>query len=478
MHNSKLIQLMASLDKAEVVRFLEFVTSPYFNKRKEQVVLAKYLKKYHPDFPPERFEKDTIFKLLFPVARFDLKRLRYEMSYLTKLLEDFLAIQYFQDNQFQKGYHLLESLNDKKLDKYFNQTFKKLDSQAAEEKEKNARHYLQLHLLNDLADDHFSQKRERKFDIKIQDASHFLDLFYLSQKLRYSCNMIDRQKFLAIQYKIDFQDELHSMLEKVDFEGIEDIEVYDKLFHAIDKEDEEQYFFEIVDLLKKNSDHLWKEDQKEIFMHLINYCARKIRRGNEGYVETALELYLIGIQSKVLFIEGFLSPWTFKNIISLGLRSKRYEWVKDFINEYGEAIKPQFRRDALNFNLADLSFHQNEFRETLSYLNMLNYSDIYYTLNGRVLLLKTYFHLEELNPLLSGIASFTIYLKRNNQITKDVKNSYLNFCNLLFRIVKAKPNKIEQVIERINNTEQVISKAWLNSICKSSESLKLKEQVS
>ena len=470
--------MMLSLDKAEVLRFLEFVTSPYFNKRKEQVILAKYLKKHHPDFAPEYFGKERIFQLLFPGESFDLKKLRYEMSYLTKLLEDFLAMEHFQENQFQKGYHLLESLNDKKLDKFFNQTFKKLGSQQEGKMQRNAKHYLQLHLLNDLADDHFSQKRERKFDVKIQDASHFLDLFYLSQKLRYSCNMIDRQKFLAIQYKIDFQKELHSMLDQLDFEGIEDIELYDKLFHAIDKENEEQYFIEIVDLLKKNSDHLWKEDQKEIFMHLINYCARKIRRGNEGYVETALELYLIGIQSKVLFIEGFLSPWTFKNIISLGLRLKRYDWVKEFISEYSEAIKPQFRKDALNFNMADLSFHQSEFRETLSYLNLLNFSDIYYTLNGRVLLLKTYFHLEELNPLLSGIASFTIYLKRNKQITKDVKNSYLNFCNLLFRIVKAKPHQMDQVIEKINTTEQVISKAWLNSVCKSYGSLKFKEQIS
>ena len=465
MEKSKLVFLMSSLTKIEVEQFIDYVKSPFFNKKKQQVKLASYLKKCHPEYPQARLTKVEVFKKLYPGEVYDDNRMRYEMSDLTKLLEDFLAFQNYKQNSILNEINLLQSLSNKKLDKYFEQTHKKAISKLEDQQSKNSMHYFHFYQLNNLADQHFSQKGERKFDINIQNASHYLDLFYLSQKLRNCCSMADRQKFLASKYDVNFLEELNTMLEKVNFQNVQDIEVYDKLYQFINKENSDQDFYKIIDLLKTHVDFLEFNDQKEIFMYLINYCARKIRGGDENFVETTLELYLNGIQSKVLFEEGFLSPWTFKNIVSLGLRSKQYLWVKQFISEYSDSIKPQFRQDALNFNLADLSFHQNEFKQTLSFLNQLKYSDIYYKINGRVLLLKTYFHLDEMNPLLSGIASFTIYLKRNNQITKDVKKSYLNFCNLLFRIVKAKPQKRFMVLEKIKNTEQVISKAWLNSVC-------------
>lgn len=456
---------MSVLNKEQLYQFLDYTRSPFFNKRKTLVIFTQHLLKHAPDFPEDVLNKEHLHALLFPDKIYDDKRMRYEMSYLAKMLEDFLALLSYQENPFLRDYHLLDSLNSKKLDKYFLLEYKHVLSRQSSKVTKNAAYYFNLFLLSDLSDKNFSQRRERKFDISIQNASQYLDLFYLSKKLRFCCNMSDRQKIIAKEYQIDFLEEFNHMRTKVNVAEVPDIEMYDQVFNVIDKDVKKDDFLKIISLLKSNAEFLSVEDQEEIYIYLINYCARKIRKGNETFVAIALELYLNGIQSKVLFEDGFLSPWTFKNIISLGLRSSQFEWVKTFIVEYGKSIKKEFRQDALHFNLADLSFHQNEFQKTLDHLNKLEYSDIYYTLNGRVLLLKTYFHLEEIEPLLSGIAAFRIFLKRNKKITKDVKKSYLNFCQLLSQIVKSKSTKNSIILTKIENTQQVISKSWLKTAC-------------
>ena len=82
------------------------------------------------------------------------------------------------------------------------------------------------------------------------------------------------------------------------------------------------------------------------------------------------------------------------------------------------------------------------------------------------MLLKIYYETNEGEALFALIASFSIYLRRNKKIAKDVGEGYLNFTAILGRIVRATKDKYPPIIEKINNTQQLYNRNWLLEICK------------
>ena len=80
------------------------------------------------------------------------------------------------------------------------------------------------------------------------------------------------------------------------------------------------------------------------------------------------------------------------------------------------------------------------------------------------MLIKIYYEIDEEEALLSLIASFTIYLKRNKKIASNIINTYLNFTSLTYQIIKAKPNKLPAILEKIKTIEPLTDRRWLISI--------------
>ena len=69
-----------------------------------------------------------------------------------------------------------------------------------------------------------------------------------------------------------------------------------------------------------------------------------------------MDLYIEGIKNNILLENGQISPWTYKNVVKLGLGLKRFEWVESFVREYSQYLSAREREDAYHFNLADLFF--------------------------------------------------------------------------------------------------------------------------
>ena len=76
-------------------------------------------------------------------------------------------------------------------------------------------------------------------------------------------------------------------------------------------------------------------------------------------------------------------------------------------------------------------------------------------------MIKTYYEFDAIEALLSMLASFSTYLRRNNKISLPLKKTYLNFCNLLHQIMRNNPKKREQVKADIQQVQPLAERAWL-----------------
>ena len=461
MRNSKIIDLLSTFTAAEMKQFGVFITSPYFNKQADVINFFDYIHTYHPDFDKAPLEKETVFEHLFPSKAFEDKKMRYLMSDLSKLAERFLTINHYERDKEQVQLDLLSCFMERKLEKHYHILKPKikqtLDTRTINESEL---HFKRIQLA-DIEQEHFERQRQRRFDPNIQIASDELDQFYCIKKLKYSSGMQARQQFLSAVYQDSLDQDLLDFILKNNFFDNELVRAYYSILRSIRANADDSHFVQLKEIVALENNRISNSELKEVYLAAINFCARKIRKGQVAYLSEALQLYQKGIEQQILIDNGVLSPWTFANVVKLALRLKQYDWIEQFIKKNSQKLPESFRQNALNYNLAELYYYRKSYSQALDCLNKVKYSDLNYYLGSRVMLIKIYFELEEEQVLLSQLASFTVFLKRNKEISSHLKKTYLNFCNLLFTILKKNPKQLFQLDEKIEQTSPLTEKEWL-----------------
>lgn len=467
MIESKLIFLLKTFKKVEWRRFREFLASPYFNKRKDLIVFFNYLEATAPDFAAKKLQKEVVFKKLYPNKPYEDKQMRYLMNYTLKAAEQFLGHEKLGGIPLMDNY-ILEELVDRKLEKHAKTYFEKISNNQNNIQEKSINYYYAKYKLADIANRHFNNKVLRKDDENLKKASDNFDLFYLAKKLKYSCEMLSRQKVYSTNYDLRFTNDIHDFLEKNDSVEEPLIAIYSQIYAMQVKEDTAVRFEKLKELIYRYNEVIPTIEKRHIYLHAINYCSKQIKynKRQNYYANECLNLYLDGINQEFMFVNQSLSPWTFKNVIRLGLNLKKYDWTEQFIQDYYKKLAKEFQEDALHYNLADLAYRRKNYKEAQYHLLLIEYSDAVYSLGAKEMLLKIYYENNEIESLFSLIASFSIYLRRNKKISNSFREPYLNFTTLLHQILKAKRSKIPSIIEKINNTELVTNRSWLLQICK------------
>ena len=461
MRNSKLIELLSAFSKVEFKRFKAFVDSPYYNTKAELSLFLKHLSTSYPFGTSEQLTKEVLFKKIYPQSSYEDKKMRYLMSDLFKLAEQFLILQRQEQDTAQGKLDLLACYLERNLEKHFLSLKSKVEKELKEKEENTSQWHFKRMQFADLGEQYFQLQRQRRFDSHIQMAADELDQFYYIKKLRYSAGMQDREQFLSTSYRDNTTEQLLEFIAANDFFENELIKAYYSILQSLKEASNPQHFFKLKALLIQQTHGIPILQLREIYLSAINYCARKIRKGENFYLSEALELYQKGIERQVLIDQGQLSPWTFTNVVKLALRLKHFDWIEQFIKKYSQKLPASFRENALNYNLAELYYYRKTYNKALDYLNLVEYSDLNYYLGSRVMLIKIYFEQEEEQVLLSQLAAFTMFLKRNKEISGHLKKTYLNFCSLLFTLLKNNPKQLNQLDEKIKQTSPLTDQGWL-----------------
>ncbi|MCK6695265.1 MAG: hypothetical protein L6Q97_24585, partial [Thermoanaerobaculia bacterium] len=79
---------------------------------------------------------------------------------------------------------------------------------------RDAAHFLQRYRLADLElRAHMDQVTVRQSDDHLQEASDQLDFFYLTEKLKYACAMLNNQAIISSAYQFHFVEEVRRFVE-------------------------------------------------------------------------------------------------------------------------------------------------------------------------------------------------------------------------------------------------------------------------
>ena len=461
MRKHKLIQYLATFSDEEWDRLRKFVDSPYFNDRPELRHLLDQLRTYGAGFAAGSPGKIELFTSVYPQEPFEAKTLRYLESDLCRLIERFWAIEGFEADEDETTLVLMELLSQRGLNKGYRQQLRRWEQRFATQPPTSPRELRAAYRLAEVEEAHFENQRKREFDPHIERAAHALDAYYYLQRLIYTCGMLDRATVVQGTYRIGITPEWVRHLRQAAFFNNTQIRLYHTIYLALSTEADDEHFAALKQQLRQAEAELPPGELRTPYLFAINYCARKIRQGRQTYLTEALDLYTSGIEREVLIDENGLSPWTFTNVVRLALRLERYHWIETFIATYGPRLPDDFRDNALAYSRAELYYHTQRYGPALEALLLVAHSDLNYYLNARVMLAKIYYETDEVEPLLSLLAAFMIFLKRNQSISGNLKATYLNFCDSLFQLTKGSGRRFESLESTIQQTDLVAERDWL-----------------
>ena len=205
------------------------------------------------------------------------------------------------------------------------------------------------------------------------------------------------------------------------------------------------------------------DEGKEIFDYALNYTLRQVNNGNDKYLNESFELYKHSIELGTIYVNGELTPWTLKNIASMAIRLKEFEWVENFIKSNSQLVKEKFRKNVINFNLANLHWHKKEFNKVLKLVQNIEFDELFYALWVRLFTSTSYYELKEFDTLSFYLESFRTYIMRNKTLAKNRKDPYLLFIRYfksLLDLQNATTEKLKKFKQDVANSG-AIPKEWL-----------------
>ncbi len=461
MERSKLIELLRTFSKKNLREFDDYINSPFFNKSDELKHFYQYLRKNAPHFPIHKIKREYAYKKLYPNLQYDDKHMNYLMSFTLKLAEQYLGLAHFQESGMQEHFNILTACVDRNLEKHYQNRLTKAKAELQGTTLRDKEFYYNQYLLANVANRHFLKQRQRKFDDRLQQAADNLDLFYLVNKLKYTCEIFNRKALLSADYELKFVQEMLDHLEQTDYSEHPAIGIYYRILLSFTDAENPNHFKELKHLLAENASKFPKQELKDMYTVGLNYCIKQVNQGKQAYLAELFELYERCLEKDVLMENNFLSPWAYKNVIGVGLRLKKFDWTENFIVEYNDQLEEQFRENALNYNMAELNYYKESFETAMQHLNLVEFSDIYYALDTKKMMMKIFFRLGEIDPLLSLMSSFSVYLKRNKLISNTNRQAYQNFIYAMSQMVKLPKVDKAEVIEKIKELSPLADKRWL-----------------
>ncbi len=466
MQNNKLFNILSYLDKSEIVRCRKYIHSPYYNNSDSLAELfEQFLSLLEKD--SDKLPKEKIWKKLYGSEDYDDVRFRKLCSDLLKLVEGFLAQQIYEENPIRQATHLIEAVARKRMAKLYNTAMKTARRLSERQHLMPANHYYYEYQIEKNYFDILSHTEKRQQKTNVENIVNNLDRFYLAEKLKYYCSVLSYQYQVSHEYKLLFIDEIINHINTYDYSDVPSIDIYYKVYLTQTNTQDIEHYHALKIALEKNAALFPKNEAYELYTYALNYCARKVNLAQSQFLREYLETFQDLLSKNIIdFSDEEHGPWHFKNVISMAVRMGDYVWTENFINNYKDQLPDVSKDNAVSFNMAQLYFYKKDWGKVIKYLHQVEYEDMTYNLNSKIILLCTYFELDEIEPMYSLMEAFRVYLQRNNKLPAQRRRNYLNYIRFLKKLAKLMPNDEKQKADfllELEETPGVVSKEWLKN---------------
>lgn len=435
--------------------------------------LGSYLTDCWPEYSQDQITPSKLHTILYEGEKeFKSQQVHDSLSQLLKETHTFLIHQSLSSQSFLQTPILLRQLSTRQAGHQIQRKFRSFTSTQSDIlcHQDDA---LTRMLVSQEATLWVARQQAREQDKSLEELMRHTDQYYLLSRLKYSCEWLNRSNILPVAEQGSSPLSNFPPPEAWPDHYFDEplISLYRHVFDMLRNEDSAA-FYQLTEMLHRYGAVIGKEEALGLYAYAQNFCIGMINRGEIRFLQNLFELYSSTLSTGLLLEEGELDHRQYKNIVTVGLRLNKYEWVESFLEENKPFLPSKYRENTYVINLASLRYEQKRYHEALALLQQLEFTDVYYQLTARVMMLKIYFEQGEEEALEHLLETFRMFLQRNKEISGYQRQIHLNLVRFTKKLHQAQTASyrlpIPKLLERLNNMDSQVSKngnitnvAWL-----------------
>lgn len=462
MINSKLLQLYQALDSQELEGFHKWLKSPLHNSDSKLTTFFKLLGSKRK-FSVRSVDKKRFFKVLYPHQDYDDLIMRRLMSKGCLQIENFVAFWMSKKETFVQKKYWIEYLNSRQLNKFAQQELSKQQQAYSNTAYRNHTYFYNKYTLEQM---HFEQAvlQNRMKTTNLQTLLNQFSAAFVIENLRYACIAVSHENLYKTSYAIPFLNVILDTIEEGTYADSPTIQLYYHAYQTLLPNANIWHFEQLRDNLTAHEEKLPIKEMRNLYMLSINYCIKQINSNeSQFFMQQAFDLYQQGLRNKMLLENGLLSRFTYKNIVTLGLRLKQYDWIAYYIPTYANYVEESYRNSYEHYSQSKLYFAQGNYDEAMERLIQIDYQDLFLNLDAKTMLMKIYYETQSWEALEAFLHSFTIFLQRKSILVHH-RNNYLNIIKLTRKLMDIIPHHKQaktSLLKMIQTTQPLTEREWL-----------------
>lgn len=463
MRRTLLYQVLSSLNEREWHRIILATQSPYFTTNDQVTKLLHYLKGTMT--PIDRKGVESIkFPFKLGAKRYSDVQLRLLFSETLEIVEDVLTFQEIKKNKSRFTIELLASYRQKRVQKNYKSRFNRVEGQLAND----------LASVDQLENEHLLEFERYQHEVEvhrgdnlnIQQLLDTADKAYIAKKLRLMCYARAHQQVVEHEYQSDLSETVLHLVRDHQLYRHPVIGAYYFAYGALTKDGEDsiETYQKLRALLIDDLVLFDPKELKGLFILAINFCILQHRRGITSFTRDIFLFYKTGIESGSLTENNTISPYTYRNVVAVGIILEELEWATNFTINYKDFVEIENRESVYSFNMARIKYHMGQYEEVREFLWNTDFEDTLLSLSAKTILLKVYYLIGEYLLLDSAIESFRGYLKRKKVAKAHALNyqkigAYMKSLRRVSSFHK-NPKSIQKLMLKLKAESPFTEKSW------------------
>ena len=367
---------------------------------------------------------------------------RNQLAAASKLVRSFLAWKSITEDQDRMDLLALGQLRKLEADKAFTVLYNRLSKSLEQRPLRNSSYYFKKFQLEDEANGMFGLRQTRIQDQHLSAKIASLDEWYITTRMKESIEMQNRSRVLNQSFEDHYEDEVRSLMRKaLGYASSSHLLTVYRLIGETITLNLPEDVHTLIGLLDEVPAMVDQEEARGIYKHAQNACIRQINAGRSSFQLVLLELYQSQLESGLMFSQGFLQHTDVKNITTVAIRLGHFAWGHQFLEEYSGRIHPRYRENVYAFSKASLLFEEGQLHQAVRLLQEITFTDVFYDLSARHLLLRMYIQLEDWEGATYGIQAFEVFIRRNKNIPGQNRQAHLHFARVYKKLLNWKERK-------------------------------------
>lgn len=459
----QLQRLYSAIPPQESRRFLQYLRSPYFNRRHDLIDYWLSITSQGLEKSPTREEW---FSMVYPHQPYNDPKWRLLNSKMVAQLEAFLSTDDKNvAHDIRKRLRLHRILRNKGQQQRLSPTRRKINRALDQLPPGTEKSRIKYEVHRQIAEEKLSSRTLRRVDLEELRYDH--ERAFVLEALELGCQALAARTLdpgatdpgllpLVVTYFVTpsrkRQDDLLAMY----------FYCYQMLREPMVTEHFEEFSLRIPRMKK-----LAASEARQLTLFAINYCIRRVNDGDPQAGEAALDLYTRGFSEGYLLDQQYISHIAFSNVVALALKARSIQRARNFVDRFAPLLSPRYRSSTEALNRARLAYEEGQLTEAMRYLQSVGDQEVITTLNIRILQMRVYFQLGEYRLLDAHLDALDIYLLRRKNSLDYHYQAYrrlIGFVRRLRRLNVLDKEKVKQFKARITSADTFPEKSWLLSV--------------